>query len=150
MAVGFKPSSSVQSHEQSNKRRLFGVRPWRPSRWRSLLGTMPRLPSLPTLPPTTMTTSTVPLTSQVGGHAGVLTSEDGSLLIKPALPLELHFYQTLLSEPNFAPLVPFLPKFYGTLKLEGQVEGGAGGVVGGELRVTAVDASAKPEEKDEY
>ncbi|KAI6156346.1 hypothetical protein EDD17DRAFT_1626671, partial [Pisolithus thermaeus] len=33
-----------------------------------------------TLPPT------APLSSQVGGHAGVQTTEDGSLLLKPALP----------------------------------------------------------------
>ncbi|OBZ75958.1 hypothetical protein A0H81_04935 [Grifola frondosa] len=36
----------------------------------------------------------IPLESQVGGHPGVLTSEDGSLLIKPALPVEVAFYQS--------------------------------------------------------
>ncbi|KAF9010773.1 hypothetical protein BDQ17DRAFT_1346916 [Cyathus striatus] len=35
------------------------------------------------------TSSPLPLANQVGSHAGVLTSEDGSILIKPALPLEL-------------------------------------------------------------
>ncbi|KAF9055075.1 SAICAR synthase-like protein [Hymenopellis radicata] len=47
-------------------------------------------------------THTIPLASQVGGHAGVLTSEDGSLLIKPALPLEHKFYQYLTSDPRKA------------------------------------------------
>lgn len=64
----------------------------------------------------------MPLSSQVGGHAGVLTTEDGSLIIKPALPLELEFYQKHSSHPSFEPLRPFLPKFFGTLKLEGTVD----------------------------
>ncbi|KAK0492070.1 SAICAR synthase-like protein [Armillaria luteobubalina] len=64
----------------------------------------------------------IPLASQVGGHAGVLTSEDGSLLIKPALPLEHQFYQILNSNPAFEPLRPFVPKFIGTLKLQGELD----------------------------
>ncbi|KAK0227780.1 SAICAR synthase-like protein [Armillaria fumosa] len=64
----------------------------------------------------------VPLASQVGGHAGVLTSEDGSLLIKPALLLEHEFYQILNSNPAFEPLRPFVPKFIGTLKLQGELD----------------------------
>jgi hypothetical protein len=96
--------------------------------------------------------STVPLTSQVGGHAGVLTSEDGSLLIKPALPLERHFYQTLLSEPNFAPLLPFVPRFYGTLKLEGKVAAPENAdppsVQQTDVQIVAVDECLPPEEKD--
>ena len=67
---------------------------------------------------------TAPLTSQVGGHKGVSMSEDGSLLIKPALAHEVSFYQHLTSDPFFASLRPYIPKFYGTLKLEGKVEGG--------------------------
>lgn len=63
-----------------------------------------------------------PLASQVGGHAGVLTTEDGSLIIKPALPLELQFYQSLTTDTGFAALRPFIPKFLGTLKVEGQVD----------------------------
>ncbi|TFK32604.1 hypothetical protein BDQ12DRAFT_692302 [Crucibulum laeve] len=66
------------------------------------------------------------LTSQVGGHAGVLTTEDGSLLIKPALPLELTFYESLQRDEAFAPLRPFIPKFLGTLKLEGEAKETAG------------------------
>jgi hypothetical protein len=69
------------------------------------------------------TSSPLPLGSQVGGHTGVVTTtEDGSLIIKEALPLELEFYQTHASSPSFEPLRPFLPKFYGTLKLEGTVD----------------------------
>lgn len=71
-----------------------------------------------------MGTGTKALASQVGGHAGVLTSEDESLLIKPALPHEVDFYQRLTSDPAFAPLRPYIPKFYGTLRLEGEVEDG--------------------------
>lgn len=63
-----------------------------------------------------------PLESQVGGHPGVLASEDGSLLIKPALEHEVAFYHSLSTNPGFAPLRPFVPKFYGTLRLEGQVD----------------------------
>ncbi|KAK0229093.1 SAICAR synthase-like protein [Armillaria nabsnona] len=66
--------------------------------------------------------NTIPLASQVGGHAGVLTNEDGSLLIKPALPLEHQFYQILNSNPAFEPLRPFVPKFIGTLKLQGELD----------------------------
>jgi hypothetical protein len=63
-----------------------------------------------------------PLVSQVGGHAGVSTSEDGSLLFKPALAREVSFYQHLNSDPVSAPLRPYIPKFYGTLRFEGKVE----------------------------
>ncbi|KAJ7131718.1 SAICAR synthase-like protein [Mycena crocata] len=66
------------------------------------------------------------LTSQVGGHAnGVLTTEDDTLLIKQALPLELQFYQTVAAaadDPAFDALRPFLPKFLGTLALEGELD----------------------------
>lgn len=65
-----------------------------------------------------------PLSSQVGGHPGVMTSEDGSVIIKPALPVEVKFYQTALSDPGFQPLLPYIPKFYGTLRLEGEVDHG--------------------------
>lgn len=65
-----------------------------------------------------------PLVPQVGGHPGVSISEDGSLLIKPALAHEVEFYQHLNSEPAFASLRSYIPKFYGTLRFEGKVEGG--------------------------
>lgn len=62
------------------------------------------------------------LNSQVGGHAGVLTTEDGSLLIKPALPRELDIYQKLRYDPLLEALWPFTVNFLGTLKLEGEVD----------------------------
>ncbi|THV06890.1 SAICAR synthase-like protein [Dendrothele bispora CBS 962.96] len=62
------------------------------------------------------------LASQVGGHAGVQTTEDGSLIIKPALPLEHKFYLELTTSDAFAALRPYVPRFFGTLKLEGEVD----------------------------
>ena len=85
----------------------------------------------------------VPLASQVGGHAGVMTTEDGSLLIKPALPVEVSFYQSVGSDPRFAPLRPYIPKFYGTLKLEGTVDPEKG-LEGGEVK------PVPGQEKDTY
>lgn len=64
----------------------------------------------------------IPLTSQVGGHAGISTTEDGSLIIKPALVNEVKFYNSLASDPAFASLRPFAPKFFGTLRLQGSIE----------------------------
>lgn len=83
----------------------------------------------------------VPLSSQVGGHAGVLEAEDGSVIFKPVLPLELEFYQARAAEKQreeeeeeplgekekdekdpFWRLRPFLPVFFGTLNLEGKVD----------------------------
>ncbi|KAK7677060.1 hypothetical protein QCA50_019958 [Cerrena zonata] len=75
----------------------------------------------------------VPLEAQVGGHKGVMTTEDGSLLIKPALPVEVAFYQSVGTDPAFAPLRPFIPKFYGTLTLEGMVDPEKG-LDGGEVK----------------
>ena len=71
-----------------------------------------------------MLTHTISLTSQVGGHAGVQTTEDGSLIIKPAFPLEYAFYGALnsTSDPKLGSLRPWVPKFYGTLKLHANEE----------------------------
>lgn len=46
------------------------------------------------------------------------------LLIKQALPLELQFYQavTAAAEPELDALRPFIPKFLGTLALEGELD----------------------------
>lgn len=66
--------------------------------------------------------NTVSLACQVGGHAGVLTTEDGELLIKPALPREQAFYHLLQSDEKLSALLPYVPKFIGTLRLEGQVD----------------------------
>lgn len=69
------------------------------------------------------------LDSQVGGHAGVQASEDGSLIIKPCLPAERDFYQLIASgDERFEKLREWVPKFFGTLRLEGKVrEGGEPG-----------------------
>lgn len=61
-----------------------------------------------------------PLTSQVGGHEGIQTTEDGALIIKPAKPLEHHFYKDTLANPALAPLRQWIPTYLGTLSLEGQ------------------------------
>lgn len=47
--------------------------------------------------------------------------------MKPALPREIAFYQ-LLSSAKTGPLAafrPYVPKFFGTLRLEGQLQGDA-------------------------
>ncbi|KAK7038053.1 kinase [Favolaschia claudopus] len=65
------------------------------------------------------------LSTQVGGHVnGVATTDDNSLLIKAALPVELKFYQTMASaaEPQYDALRPFIPKFIGTLSLQGELD----------------------------
>ncbi|TFL07905.1 hypothetical protein BDV98DRAFT_521135 [Pterulicium gracile] len=92
------------------------------------------------VPQSTLASASV-LTSQVGGHSGVMASEDGSLLMKPALPLELAFYQTeLIQNPALQGLRPFVPKFYGTLRLEGQA--GEGGI----MEVKPVPEEGMPKE----
>lgn len=62
------------------------------------------------------------LKSQVGGHPGVLSSQDGSLIIKPCLHPELEFYQEIASNPALKHLKPIVPRFYGTLQLHGQLK----------------------------
>ena len=52
--------------------------------------------------------------------AGGLTTEDGSLLIKAALPRELVICQKLLYVPLLEALRPFIVKFLGALQLEGE------------------------------
>ncbi|OAX34997.1 SAICAR synthase-like protein [Rhizopogon vinicolor AM-OR11-026] len=66
-----------------------------------------------------------PLADQVGGHAGVQTTEDDSLLLKPALPREIHFYQLITAAGDDDPLSKlrkWTPKFLGVLKLEGKLK----------------------------
>ncbi|OXH21698.1 arginine metabolism transcriptional control protein [Cryptococcus neoformans] len=72
----------------------------------------------------------IPFSHQVAGHPGVMSDPSGSLVIKPALPREIAFYQLLSnSDPEDIvwPLRKFVPKNYGTLRLEGRI-GAAGGV----------------------
>ncbi|KIK65674.1 hypothetical protein GYMLUDRAFT_39177 [Collybiopsis luxurians FD-317 M1] len=83
---------------------------------------------------------------QVGGHPNTIqTTEDGSMLIKPALPLENEFYtvmeqartgvisieedsnpkiddNTLRSMQNLHRLSRYVPRFYGTLRLQENAE----------------------------
>ena len=87
----------------------------------------------------------VALASQVAGHPGVMTSEDGSLVIKPALPVEVSIYQRALSDPAFTHLLPHIPEFYGTLRLEGRVDPDKS--VGGPI-VVAEDSASTLKEAD--
>ncbi|WWC91454.1 uncharacterized protein L201_006400 [Kwoniella dendrophila CBS 6074] len=76
------------------------------------------------MPPALSLTDSTPLANQVAGHGGVMSDASGSLVIKPALPREIAFYQTLNSSSREDPirkLKPFVSKFYGTLRLEGQL-----------------------------
>ena len=50
------------------------------------------------------------------------TTENGSLLIKPAVPIELAFYQQLQQDSNLENLRVFTPTFLGTLKVMGKVD----------------------------
>ena len=60
--------------------------------------------------------------SQVGGHPGILTTENGSLLIKPTAEKELEFYQKLQQDSHLEGLRVFTPTFLGTLKLQGKLD----------------------------
>lgn len=62
------------------------------------------------------------LDSQVGGHPGILTTENGSLLIKPTAEKELEFYQRLQQDSRLEDLRVFTPTFLGTLKLQGKLD----------------------------
>jgi inositol-polyphosphate multikinase len=84
------------------------------------------------------------LESQVGGHAGVSTTENGSLLIKPAVPAELAFYQRLQQDSNLENLRIFTPTFLGTLELMGKVDEARSAV-----SESIVIESVALEEKDE-
>ncbi|KZT33701.1 SAICAR synthase-like protein [Sistotremastrum suecicum HHB10207 ss-3] len=53
-----------------------------------------------------------PLAFQVGGHGGIVVSQDGTLVIKPCLPNEPKFYQTVQSEPSLAPLKDIIPAYF--------------------------------------
>lgn len=82
------------------------------------------------------------LSAQVGGHAGILTTEDNELLIKSALSRELEFYQLLQSDDSLAPLRPLTPKFFGTLRLEGELDNDKQGI--------AVKPNSESRRKDEF
>ena len=93
-------------------------------------------------------TTIQPLESQVGGHAGALTTENGSLMVKPAVPTELAFYERLQLDSNLEDLRAFTPTFLGTLKLMGKVdEFKTGSAVLESVLLDSVVAAS--EEKDE-
>ena len=89
-------------------------------------------------------TTIQPLGSQVGGHPGVVTIENGLLLIKPAVPVELAFYQRLQQDSNLENLRAFTPTFLGTLKLIGKVD-----ETGSAVSESIVIEPVASEEKDE-
>jgi len=80
-----------------------------------------------------------PLESQVGGHPGVLTTENGLLLIKPAVPTEVAFYERLKQDSNLEGLRVFTPTFLGTLELMGKID---------ETSSTVSEAIVSAEEKE--
>lgn len=71
----------------------------------------------------TSTGEHIPLASQVGGHAGVLSSADGSLIIKPCLKAERDFYEVLVragpDDVGLTALRALAPAYHGTLIAEG-------------------------------
>ncbi|WVQ81572.1 hypothetical protein IAT38_003696 [Cryptococcus sp. DSM 104549] len=79
------------------------------------------------MPPHLSLGESTPLANQVAGHDGVMSDASGSLVIKPALPREIAFYQMLSNSDRTDPiraLKPFVPRSYGTLRLEGQLAPG--------------------------
>ncbi|KAF9148952.1 hypothetical protein BG015_009293 [Linnemannia schmuckeri] len=66
-----------------------------------------------------------PLSNQVGGHDGVLSmGDDNEIIVKPALPQELKFYEESVLH---AELAAWMPTYYGTLTLTRNQPGQAGG-----------------------
>lgn len=97
--------------------------------------------------------ATRPLAAQVGGHAGVQTTEDESLLLKPALPREIDFYQRLAAaddQDELSKLRKWAPKFLGVLKLEGQLKdsNAVGNECDGSVEVVPVHGKIAPEDQD--
>lgn len=104
------------------------------------------------LPPLTLA-ATHPLAAQVGGHAGVQTTEDESLLLKPALHREINFYQRLAAaddQDEISKLRKWTPKFLGVLKLEGQLKDSSavGNGCDGNVEVVPVHGKIAPEEQE--
>lgn len=104
------------------------------------------------LPPLTLA-ATHPLAAQVGGHAGVQTTEDESLLLKPALPREINFYQRLAAaddQDELSKLRKWTPKFLGVLKLEGQLKDSSavGNGCDGNVEIVPVHGKIAPEDQE--
>ncbi|KAG5639193.1 hypothetical protein H0H81_006097 [Sphagnurus paluster] len=60
-------------------------------------------------------TNSQTLPFKVAGHAGMRTTADGALVIKPAWPSERQFYELLVRDQGLASLRPFIPRFFGSL-----------------------------------
>lgn len=93
------------------------------------------------------------LATQVGGHPGIIETEDSSSIGKPALPLEHEFYDAIYGDDpklqdlkDFKLLQPFIPKLMGTLKLVGRLDESQ---ADGELHILPIEGEAQ-EVKDEY
>lgn len=93
------------------------------------------------------------LTTQVGGHPGIVETEDGSSIGKPALPLEHKFYEAIYSDDtknqdlqDFKLLQPFIPKLMGTLRLVGRLDETQSD---GEVRVLPIEEQVQ-ETKDKF
>ncbi|KAK9456578.1 inositol polyphosphate kinase-domain-containing protein [Dipodascopsis uninucleata] len=56
----------------------------------------------------------ISLDSKVAGHDGVLQDASGALVIKPAVPAEIEFYETLPLHPEFSACAP---RMYGKLEM---------------------------------
>ncbi|KAG2066385.1 SAICAR synthase-like protein [Suillus decipiens] len=109
--------------------------------------------SNPPLPPTVAATRR--FTAQVGGHAGVQTTEDHSLLFKPAVPCEIDFYKRIAAvddDDRLLKLREWIPKFLGVLKLEGQLKdsNGVGNGGDGNVEIVPVRGNVAPEDKDMF
>ncbi|KAL5490637.1 hypothetical protein ACEPAI_5471 [Sanghuangporus weigelae] len=79
------------------------------------------------------------LRSQVGGHPGVLASDDNLLIVKSCLENEKKFYELLaLGDERVEGLRRWIPRFYGTLRLEGRVAVDAGIVPVPETEITSI------------
>ncbi|KAK1621926.1 inositol polyphosphate kinase [Colletotrichum phormii] len=53
----------------------------------------------------------------VAGHAGTMTTADGTMFIKPCTQAELDFYQSAYSDPAHSDFKELMPEFWGTLSL---------------------------------
>ncbi|KAK0378148.1 inositol polyphosphate kinase [Colletotrichum limetticola] len=58
----------------------------------------------------------------VAGHAGTMTTADGSMFIKPCTQAEIDFYQSAYSDPAHADFKEIMPDFWGTLSLVDPLE----------------------------
>lgn len=68
---------------------------------------------------TSQTKSTVPFAHTAAGHAGISTSANGTLLIKPCVPAEITFYESARLHPNFQ---AHMPVYMGSLTLNDSPE----------------------------